>query len=1470
MSTGLRFTLEVDGLPPDAFAVVSFHLNQSLSSLFSLDLSLVSQQFLSLEFAQVLDKMAYLTIWQGDEVQRRVKGVVTWFELGENDKNQMLYSMKVHPPLWRAGLRQNFRIFQNEDIKSILGTMLQENGVTEWSPLFSEPHPSREFCVQYGETDYDFLCRMAAEEGIFFYEEHAYKSTDQSLVLCDTVRHLPESFEIPWNPNTRTEVSTLCISQFRYSAQIRPSSVVTKDYTFKRPGWAGRFEQEGQHQDYQRTQYEVYDYPGRFKSAHGQNFARWQMDGWRNNAETARGMSRSPEIWPGRRIVLTGHPQANLNREWQVVASELHGEQPQAVPGRQGAGTALENHFAVIPADRTWRPQPLLKPLVDGPQSAVVTGPAGEEIFCDEHGRVRVKFNWDRYNPADQDSSCWIRVAQAWAGTGFGHLAIPRVGQEVIVDFLNGDPDQPIIMGRTYHQENRTPGSLPGTKTQMTIRSKTYMGSGFNELKFDDATGREQVYIHAQKNMDTSALADNIGTSAEELGLSDYRHFVIYPRLDKALKAQKNNDEATAIREFEYIHQQVPDNIPLTLYLAEAYRHFGHDDRARLLLEDQLKRHPGDARLERSLAAIPVEVKSVTTVEELLAQQKACDAAPTLRCRSEVGQNALRLAQLPVARAQLNDATFAASPEGKTLRTDLLQRAIYLKQWSQADTLYNEARQQNTLSAAERRQWFDVLLAGQLDDRILALQSQGIFTDPQSYITYATALAYRGEKARLQHYLIENKPLFTTDAQEKSWLYLLSKYSANPVQALANYTVQFADNRQYVVGATLPVLLKEGQYDAAQKLLATLPANEMLEERYAVSVATRNKAESLRLARLLYQQEPANLTRLDQLTWQLMQNEQSREAADLLLQRYPFQGDARVSQTLMARLASLLESHPYLATPAKVAILSKPLPLAAQRQWQSQLPGIADNCPAIVRLLGDMSPSYDAAAWNRLAKCYRDTLPGVALYAWLQAEQRQPNAWQHRAVAYQAYQVEDYATALAAWQKISLHDMSNEDLLAAANTAQAAGNGAARDRWLQQAEQRGLGNNALYWWLHAQRYIPGQPELALSDLTRSINIAPSANAYVARATIYRQRHNVPAAVSDLRAALELEPNNSNIQAALGYALWDSGDIAQSREMLEQAHKGLPDDPALIRQLAYVNQRLDDMPATQHYARLVIDDIDNQALINPLTPEQNQQRFNFRRLHEEVGRRWTFSFDSSIGLRSGAMSTANNNVGGAAPGKSYRSYGQLEAEYRIGRNMLLEGDLLSVYSRVFADTGENGVMMPVKNPMSGTGLRWKPLRDQIFFLAVEQQLPLNGQNGASDTMLRASASFFNGGKYSDEWHPNGSGWFAQNLYLDAAQYIRQDIQAWTADYRVSWHQKVANGQTIEPYAHVQDNGYRDKGTQGAQLGGVGVRWNIWTGETHYDAWPHKVSLGVEYQHTFKAINQRNGERNNAFLTIGVHW
>ncbi|HBC8167444.1 TPA: type VI secretion system tip protein VgrG, partial [Escherichia coli] len=309
--------------------------------------------------------------------------------------------------------------------------------------------------------------------------------------------------------DTSAGAETECVSMFRYEAHVRPSSVQSQDYTFKVPDWPGMYEQQGENLNGQLEQYEIFDYPGRYKDEqHGKDFTLYQMESLRSDAEKATGQSNSPKLWPGTRFMLTGHPQKMLNREWQVVQSILSGNQPQALHGSQGKGTTLGNQLEVIPADRTWRPRLQNKPKVDGPQSAIVTGPAGEEIFCDEHGRVRVQFHWDRYNPATEASSCWVRVSQAWAGPGFGNLAIPRVGQEVIVDFLNGDPDQPIIMGRTYHEDNRSPGDLPGTKTQMTIRSKTYKGSGFNELRFEDATSNEQVYIHAQKNMDTEVLND--------------------------------------------------------------------------------------------------------------------------------------------------------------------------------------------------------------------------------------------------------------------------------------------------------------------------------------------------------------------------------------------------------------------------------------------------------------------------------------------------------------------------------------------------------------------------------------------------------------------------------------------------------------------------------------------------------------------------------------------------------------------------------------------------------------------------------------------------------------------------------------------------------------------------------------------------------------------------------------------------
>ncbi len=501
---GLRFTLEVDGQEPDTFAVLSFRLIQNQSYPFVMSVDVASDSFMQTA-EMLLEKKATLTIWQGVIPQRYVTGVVAGFGMQENNGWQMRYHLCIEPPLWRCGLRQNFRIFQQQDIRTISATLLNENGVTEWTPLFYEDHPAREFCVQYGESDLAFLARLWAEEGIFFFERFAADSPEQKLTLCDDVAGLSQAGEFPFNPDASTGAETECVSMFRYEAHVRPSSVQSQDYTFKVPDWPGMYEQQGESLNGQLEQYEIFDYPGRFKDEqHGKDFTLYQMESLRSDAEKATGQSNSPKLWPGTRFTLTGHPQKMLNREWQVVQSILSGDQPQALHGSQGRGTTLGNQLEVIPADRTWRPRVQSKPKVDGPQSAIVTGPAGEEIFCDEHGRVRVKFHWDRYHGMTEESSCWVRVSQAWAG--FGNLAIPRVGQEVIVDFLNGDPDQPIIMGRTYHEDNRSPGSLPGTKTQMTIRSKTYKGSGFNELRFEDATDKEEIYLHAQKNMQVVVL----------------------------------------------------------------------------------------------------------------------------------------------------------------------------------------------------------------------------------------------------------------------------------------------------------------------------------------------------------------------------------------------------------------------------------------------------------------------------------------------------------------------------------------------------------------------------------------------------------------------------------------------------------------------------------------------------------------------------------------------------------------------------------------------------------------------------------------------------------------------------------------------------------------------------------------------------------------------------------------------------
>ncbi|MBA7731871.1 type VI secretion system tip protein VgrG, partial [Citrobacter freundii] len=341
---GLRFTLSIDGQAGTALAVVDFTLYQQYSCPFVMDVNVTSTLF-RLTAPDFLEKNVVLTIWQGNTPQRYICGIVTTVALGNNDSVQMHYHLGISPPLWRCGLRQNFRIFQQLDIKAISDTLLRENGVTGWKPRFYEDHPAREFCVQYGESDLAFLTRLWAEEGIFFFDRLSPDGPEHTLTLCDDVAGLCSiSDPVPFNPGTTTGATAEYISSFRYEATVSPSSVQSQDYTFKVPDWPGYYGHKADNLNGQLSQYEIFDYPGRFKDeSHGQNFTRYKMEGWRNSAETATCASHSPKLWPGTRFTLSGHPTAALNREWQVISSTLTGIQPQAQHGSQGQGTTLSN-----------------------------------------------------------------------------------------------------------------------------------------------------------------------------------------------------------------------------------------------------------------------------------------------------------------------------------------------------------------------------------------------------------------------------------------------------------------------------------------------------------------------------------------------------------------------------------------------------------------------------------------------------------------------------------------------------------------------------------------------------------------------------------------------------------------------------------------------------------------------------------------------------------------------------------------------------------------------------------------------------------------------------------------------------------------------------------------------------------------------------------------------------------------------
>ncbi|WKV51496.1 type VI secretion system Vgr family protein [Dickeya fangzhongdai] len=510
-STGLQFTVKVGALPETTFAVVDFELSEALNQPFALSLNLASA-LPGIDFGAVLDQPCELMVWYEGELQRRVSGIVSRFAQGDTGFRRTRYQAEVRPALWRLGLRTNARIFQTQKPDTIISALLEEAGITDYAFALRHEHAVREYCVQYRESDLAFINRLAAEEGLFYF--HEFDAGKHRVVFADDAGALSKGPELFFNLATQGLTEGAYVRRFRYAEAVSTAEVALKDYSFKTPAYGLLHNKMSSELDHQRESYQHFDYPGRFKQdPSGKAFTGYRLDALRAGAMTGAGESNAAELMPGGTFTLTEHPNPAFNLAWQVVAVTHSGQQPQALEEESGGEpTTLSNSFEVVKGTATWRAALPYKPMVDGPQIATVVGPAGEEIYCDEFGRVKLQFPWDRYGASDDQSSCWVRVSQGWAGGQYGLIAIPRIGHEVVVSFLEGDPDQPIVTGRTFHATNPSPYPLPANKTRTSLRTSTHKGAGFNELRFEDQAGQEEVFIHAQKDMNTVVL-NNRSTS---------------------------------------------------------------------------------------------------------------------------------------------------------------------------------------------------------------------------------------------------------------------------------------------------------------------------------------------------------------------------------------------------------------------------------------------------------------------------------------------------------------------------------------------------------------------------------------------------------------------------------------------------------------------------------------------------------------------------------------------------------------------------------------------------------------------------------------------------------------------------------------------------------------------------------------------------------------------------------------------
>jgi type VI secretion system secreted protein VgrG len=515
---------------------------EAMSRLFSYELDLLAYDNDSIAFDSIVGEKVTISLQQPDGNLRYINGYVGRFAQGETDERMFThYHAQVVPWLWFLTRQADCRIFQNLAVPDIISQVFNLFSFNDFRLSLNGSYPPLEYCVQYRETSFNFVSRLMEEFGIFYYFDHSTKGK-HTLVLCDQSNALPVCSSSPISYDT--QVGGLedpeVINNWHVGQEVRTGKYTVTDYNFITPS-TSLLANEPTVVELPASQgLELFDYPGLHTDKdQGDTVAKVRMQEEEANYMVVSAAGNPRGLMSGYSFELKNHYRSDQNDNYVVTEARHFASAGQSytTAGTQG-GETYSNHFSCIPASVTFRPMRITpKPFVQGPQPALVVGKDGEEIWVDKYGRIKVQFYWDRLGQNNENSSCWIRVSQPWAGANWGAIWIPRIGQEVLVSFLEGDPDRPIVIGRVYNADEMPPYTLPDYQTRSTFKSRSSKGGGpsnYNELRFEDLKGSEQIFMNAEKDLDVRVEND----SREFIGAN--RHLIVTANQQEKVNADKH------------------------------------------------------------------------------------------------------------------------------------------------------------------------------------------------------------------------------------------------------------------------------------------------------------------------------------------------------------------------------------------------------------------------------------------------------------------------------------------------------------------------------------------------------------------------------------------------------------------------------------------------------------------------------------------------------------------------------------------------------------------------------------------------------------------------------------------------------------------------------------------------------------------------------------------------------------------